>query len=279
MRYALDTIGDGLRKVWTAGKDVTINESMINYMGHAIAWVQHMPAKPINHGIKVFCICYAVSGIILAFNIYCGRNDKTTDGTTIQLCDILITTAVLTGAQGCTLYTDNYYTLMSVLKHLYNEYRWTCVGTIVPTEKNEWAAQDISSLKLSNGAQNMVKRGWYCKTVLKLKAEQSNQAYYYIQCTMWKDKKQDKFLSNNNVDRSVGIFMKGRVRGKKTKDVIPGPRSHADNVEIFNSVDRNDRDSADYSTTIWTSRYYIQIFCWALDRVIHTALCYCFYPE
>ncbi len=34
-------------------------------------------------------------------------------------------------------------------------------------------------------------------------------------------------------------------------------------------MDRNDRDSADYSTTIRTNRYYLRIFCWALDRVIH----------
>jgi hypothetical protein len=32
---------------------------------------------------------------------------------------------------------------------------------------------------------------------------------------------------------------------------------------------RNDRDSANYSTTICTNCYYIQIFCWALDRFIH----------
>ncbi len=29
------------------------------------------------------------------------------------------------------------------------------------------------------------------------------------------------------------------------------------------------RDSADYSTTIRTNRYYLRIFCWVLDRVIH----------
>ncbi len=183
VRYALDTIGYGLLKVLTAGKDVTINESMIKYMGRAIAWVQNMPAKPIKHGIKVFCICFAVSGIMLLFKIYCGRDDKTTDGTTIQLCDNLITMVGLTGMQGCMLYTDNYYTSMSLLKHLYNKYRWTRVGTIVPTEKNEWAAHDVPFLKLSNGAQNVVERGWYCKAVIRLKAEQRNQAYYYIQCT------------------------------------------------------------------------------------------------
>ena len=35
-------------------------------------------------------------------------------------------------------------------------------------------------------------------------------------------------------------------------------------------MDRNDRDSADYSNTIKTVRYYLRIFCWVLDRVVHT---------
>jgi hypothetical protein len=97
---------------------------------------------------------------------------------------------------------------MTSLKHLYNKYRWTCVGTIVPTEKNEQAAHDILPfLKLSNGARNMVERRWHHEAVIKLKAEQSNQAYYYIQCTRWKDEEQVMFLSNNNVGRSVGLFV------------------------------------------------------------------------
>ena len=37
----------------------------------------------------------------------------------------------------------------------------------------------------------------------------------------------------------------------------------------MNGVDRNDRDSADYSTSIRTNRYYLRIFCWGLDRVVH----------
>ena len=62
-----------------------------------------------------------------------------------------------------------------------------------------------------------------------------------------------------------------RVRGKRTRDTIAAPRAQADYVANYNAVDRNDRDSADYSTTIRTNRYYLRIFCWALDRVIHAA--------
>ena len=37
----------GIQKVWTAGQNVTVDESMIRYMGRAISFVQGMPAKPI----------------------------------------------------------------------------------------------------------------------------------------------------------------------------------------------------------------------------------------
>ena len=43
----------GIRQTWTAGKYITIDESMIRYMGRVISCVQCMPAKPIKHGIKV----------------------------------------------------------------------------------------------------------------------------------------------------------------------------------------------------------------------------------
>jgi hypothetical protein len=74
---------EGLLKVWSAEKDVAIDESIIKYMGRAIVWVQYMPANPIKHGIKVFCVCCAISGIMLAYNIYCGKEHKKTDGTTV----------------------------------------------------------------------------------------------------------------------------------------------------------------------------------------------------
>ena len=35
-------------------------------------------------------------------------------------------------------------------------------------------------------------------------------------------------------------------------------------------MDRDDQDSAEYSTTIKTLCYYLQIFGWILDRVVHT---------
>ena len=50
---------------------------------------------------------------------------------------------------------------------------------------------------------------------------------------------------------------------------IGGPRARAQYAKYFNAVDRNDQDSANYSTSIRTNRYYIRIFFWVLDRVVH----------
>jgi hypothetical protein len=43
-----------------------------------------------------------------------------------------------------------------------------------------------------------------------------------------------------------------QVKGEKRPDKIPGPRVQSDYVENFNAIDRNDQDSANYSTTICT---------------------------
>jgi DNA polymerase III epsilon subunit-like protein len=45
---------------------------------------------------------------------------------------------------------------------------------------------------------------------------------------------------------------------QRTRDTIAAPRAQADYVANYNAVDRNDRDSADYSTTICTNRYYLK---------------------
>ena len=41
------------KELWTLGRNVAVDESMIKYCGLAMDSVQYMPAKPIKHGIKV----------------------------------------------------------------------------------------------------------------------------------------------------------------------------------------------------------------------------------
>ena len=170
---------------------------MIKYCGRAVAFVQYMPAKPIKHGIKVFCVCCAVSGIMLAYEVYCGNKDKKTDGTSVQVCDRLVKETELTRSRGCTLYTNNYYTSIKLAKHLFEKYRWTLVGTIVPTDKKTREDHDIPFLKLSNGARNQLDRGWFREACLRLSA---GRTHYYLQCTTWKEKNRYRFFQIIKLD-------------------------------------------------------------------------------
>jgi hypothetical protein len=105
-------------------------------------------------------------------------------------------------------------------------------------------------LKLYNGAHNGLERGWFHEACLKLHA---GRMQYYLLCTTWKDKKQVSFFSTNKVGRSEGMSVQRLIRGKWTPDTISAPQAQADYIANYNSVDRNDQDSKDYSMTIHTN--------------------------
>ena len=63
--YPLEIMMKGVRGVWTAGNHVTIDNSMIKYMGRAVTYVQYMPVNSIKYGIKVFAIFCALSAILI----------------------------------------------------------------------------------------------------------------------------------------------------------------------------------------------------------------------
>ena len=275
VKYVLDVMMNGMRLTWTAGQYITIDESMIKYMGRAISFVQYMPAKPIKHGIKVYAACCAFSGVLLAFRVFTGNEDSSDfHRSTVSICDTLIRQADLNTCKGRVLITDNYYTTVALAKHMFTKYRWTIIGTITPTDKKSRTDEDFPFLKLSNGALKDVERGWYREAALVLKDRLKK---FYLQATTWRDKKQVCFLSNNVVGPSDGMTVCRAKKGANEKEVIAAPQAQQDYVRYFNAVDRNDRDSADYSTSVRTSRYYLRIFNWVLDRVVHTVyvvVCY-----
>lgn len=75
LKTILELMMSGMQKCWTVGERITIDESMIRYIGRAITFVQYLPAKHIKHGIKVFAACCAYTGVLLAFRVYCGKEN------------------------------------------------------------------------------------------------------------------------------------------------------------------------------------------------------------
>jgi hypothetical protein len=159
VHHVLNTVMDGIRTAWSAGMNITIDESLIRYSSRAVSWVQYMPAKPIKHGIKVFAACCAYSGVLLAYDVYCG---KSIDGRNIlQITMDLLQSANLFSTRGHALFTDNYYTSIKLAKELFIKYGWTLCSTITPTDKKTRVGHDVPFCKLSTGAKAAIPRGWY----------------------------------------------------------------------------------------------------------------------
>ena len=121
VRSAMKAMLKGINLAWTVGQRVTVDESMIRYMGRAVEYVQYMPAKPIKHGIKVYAMCCAVSGIMIAWNVYTGAEEGVVN-TTTKICADLAKQANIHNQKGRVLYTDNYYTSVKLAKYFFEEF-------------------------------------------------------------------------------------------------------------------------------------------------------------
>ena len=188
-------------------------------------------------------------------------------GSALQVIDRSLLGANLTSSTGRKLYVDNWYTTMDLAKHLYEQYGWTIIGTMTPTDKKSRSDHDVPFLKLSNGGLKEVQRGWYREAVIEIKSQRKRRRYF-IQCTTWRDKKQVMFLHTHLVGPSIGYSVRRHVKGNSRRVALSAPRIQADYAKHFNAVDRNDRDSADYSCSVRTTRWYLRIVFWLVDRVV-----------
>ena len=134
----------------------------------------------------MFDICCSLSAILIGFKVYVGQEDDS-DNTNLVICDDLMKEDGLTSIIRRTLYNDKYYTLMAIVKHMFSEYVWKTVDTILPTDKKSSSDHDIPFLEFSNSARNGLQQGWYPEAVIKLNPMTGKA--YNIQCTSWRNKK------------------------------------------------------------------------------------------
>ena len=232
-----------------------------------MAFIQYMPRKPIKHGIKVFAVCCAYTGVMLGFEVYCGPESVAGDKSALAVVEHLLNDNRLTNASGRTVYTDNWYTTMDLARNLYDKHRMLFCGTMTLTDKKSRQDLDVPFHKLSRAAKDGVERGWYREAAIELKTRTGKK--FYAQHTTWKDRKQVSFLHTNNIGPSSGHSVNHSSRGQRGRSTFKAPNAQKDYAKHFNAVDQNDRDSADYTTSLKTHRWYLRIFFWLFDRVIH----------
>jgi hypothetical protein len=258
---------DGLRTCWDASDQLTVDESMIKYKGKAIRFVTYLPLKPIKHGIKVYAIVCAYSGVLLGELVAHGRSLTKEKGVKVRIVSDLIQQTGHQKYVGVTVYGDNWYTSGDLQHHLWEKYRWYYVGTQNLTEKYDRKEDDFPFAKMSNTTIQNLGWGWQHNATRFIEA--SNGDRCCILANTWIDKKQLGFRLSGRIVDQKGNTTKRHVRGQRLQKDISCPQVQQDYAKYFNGVDCNDRDSADYTTSLKTNRWYMRYYFYLLDRVIH----------
>lgn len=163
------------------GEKFCIDETLVPFRGR-LAFKQYIKNKRHKFGIKLFKLCLE-QGYTYNLSIYCGKEenkDKTISVPTkvvLSLSDNLLDS-------GRKLYTDNYYTSVSIAHQLLSR-KTHLIGTLRANRKHN--PKDVTSKKLKQGEHISRQSNTGC-TVLK-----------------WRDKREILVLSTTHDDRMVSI--------------------------------------------------------------------------
>jgi len=266
IKWIIDIIQHRLQTAYCLGKKISLDEAMILCKSKYVSFVQYMPQKPIKHGIKVFALCCAYTGFLYAFVIYTGKDNVEKMSTSLDVVKYLIELSGII-ATGRIVYTDSYYTSLEVLDYVYRTWSMLMVGTIALTKKVSRTAADFPFPSLSNAALRLIPRGW-CRTAFQEVYHRSRHLYT-VQATIWKDKKLVGFLHNHLVEPEVDSNVLRYSPRKKRKKKIQSHNISKDYSMHMNGVDTKDRDTADWSVSLKSFRYYMRLFYWLFDGVLH----------
>jgi hypothetical protein len=182
----------------------------------------------------------------------------TTDNSALGICDCLISKAKLTTAEGRILFMDNHwYTYIDLAKHLLFKYHWLFVGTIALSKNKSQSGYDFPFLMLSKPSLDKLCRSWSRRATIEVK---ENEIKGFVQCTNWKDRKQVILLHTHAVEPTMAQCTTNlRVKGQRASTIIQCDsviKEHS--KDGYNAVDRDDHDSADYTVSFITNRWYLQ---------------------
>ena len=88
---------------------------------------------------------------------------------------------------------------------------------------------------------------------------------FTMQATVWRDKKVVGFLHNHLVEPCADDFVERFSPRRKSKKKITSHSITSDYIKNFNGVDHKDRDTADWTVSLKSNRFYMRIFYWCLD--------------
>jgi hypothetical protein len=97
-----------------------------------------------------------------------------------------------------------------------------------------------------------------------------NRKLYTVQAAVWKDKKLVGFLHNHLVeDTTEGHTIDRWSPRKKKRQPISSHGVTTDYSYHMNGVDHKDRGTADWTVSLKSNRFYLRIYYWLFDGVLH----------
>ena len=197
----VDMMDRNFLQSYKAGRDLSVDEGCCPYKGR-VQFKCYNPKKPSKWHMKLFEVSDARTGYVVAFEIYCGKNntrivmdaevlDPQCNTTTKTVIGLLQKGNLL--GKGHHVYMDNYYTSPELFSELHYKETFAC-GTCRSNQKN------------------------MPKSVTKAKLKQKGQCVFRrngpLLCIKWKEKKDVVMLSTVH----EAIFVEtGRIdrEGKK----------------------------------------------------------------
>ena len=79
LRPLLDYLIPRFQQVFTPGKEIAVDESMIGYKGR-LSFPQYMPKKPHKWGMKAWALADSNTGYIWNWKLYTGKDDDAEQG-------------------------------------------------------------------------------------------------------------------------------------------------------------------------------------------------------
>ena len=155
------------------------------------------------------------------------------------------------------------------MTYLYIAYSMLLVGTYRLTKKKSRTADDFPFHKISNSALKKVKRGYKRQATQQIMKD--SRHIFTVQATSWKDRKQVGFLHNNLVQPTKDYFVKRHVKNTSEKQEISSHEIVSDYSKYMGGVDHKDRDTADKTVSLKSNRWYLRIFYWLIDGLLHAA--------
>lgn len=234
---------------------ISIDESMVGFKGRS-TMKQYMPMKPVKRGFKIWVSCCAVTGYMLAFDVYTG---KSADGqTTLNLGERVVTTLcrIFEGMFYC-IFFDNFFSSIALLKQLLAKGLFGC-GTIRTTRKH------------------------YPKDLLKTDKMLSKGQSDFVQCgdisiSKWKDhgKKSVSVISNMHNPSKITKVLRRNNHG--IREDVDCPQMIADYNRYMGGVDNFDQLMANYSIIQKSRRWWLKLFYYFLDcSIVNSFILYKF---